>query len=214
MEVIKETLWKRCLSTKPPAKNSNICLSKTANQHKGTRKKCKKTNQAAIIQWQWQCLMYKPHRKPWPKSKISDISKQSPSPLHHTFLLGRARFTAQPLGTLSKDDDDGSEFVVKKMNLRSFKPNRVCLDPLNMPNTGDFSWSWILKGFYSGSKRGRKIRRRMSTSSIKRQIRRLHDVVVQWTSKKCTKKRDARAQLLFWSLNLLFFSKSSLWSSS
>ena len=109
------------------------------------------------------------------------------------------------LGTLSKDDEDGSETVGKKMNLRSFKLNRVHLDLLNMPNTGDFSWSWILKGFYSGSKRGRKIRRRMSTSSIKRQIRRLHDVVVQWTSKKCTKKRDARAEVLFWSLNLLFF---------
>ena len=45
----------------------------------------------------------------------------------------------------------------------------------------------------------------MSTSSIKRQIRRFHVVVVQWTSKKCTKKRDARAELLFWSLNLLLF---------
>ena len=44
----------------------------------------------------------------------------------------------------------------------------------------------------------------MSTSSIK-QIRRFHVVVVQWTSKKWTKKRDARAELLFWSLNLLFF---------
>ena len=102
MEVIRETLWKRCLSTptKTPAKNSNICLSETAYQHKGTRKKCKKTNQAAIIQWQRQCLMDKPHRKPWPKSKTSDISKQSPSPLHHTFLLGRACFTAQPLSAL------------------------------------------------------------------------------------------------------------------
>ena len=102
MEVIKETLWKRYLSTptKPPAKNSNICLSETVYQHKGTRKKCKKTNQAAIIQWQRQCLMYKPHRKPWPKSKTNDISKQSPSPLHHTFLLGRARFTAQPISAL------------------------------------------------------------------------------------------------------------------
>ena len=56
------------------------------------------------------------------------------------------------------------------------------------------------EGFYSGSERGRKIRRRMSTSSIKRQIRRFHVVVVQSTSKKCTKKRDARAELLFWSL--------------
>ena len=113
--------------------------------------------------------------------------------------------TIDILRTLDKDDDDGSENVGKKMNLRSFKLNRVYLDPLSMSNAGDFSWSWILKGFYSGSKRGRKIRRRMSTSSIKRQIRRFHVVVVQWTSKKCTKKRDARAELLFWSLNLLFF---------
>ena len=45
----------------------------------------------------------------------------------------------------------------------------------------------------------------MSTSSIKRQIRRFHVVVVQWTSKKCTKKCDAGAELLFWSWNLLFF---------
>ena len=44
-----------------------------------------------------------------------------------------------------------------------------------------------------------------SKSSIKRQIRRFHVVVVQWTPDKCTKKRDARAELLFWSLNLLLF---------
>ena len=108
------------------------------------------------------------------------------------------------------------------MNLRSFKFNRVYsfkfnrvyLDPHNMSNAGDFSWSWILKGFYSGSKRGRKICRGMFTPSIKRQIRRFHVVVVLWTSKKCTKKRDARAELLFWLLNLLLFSKPSLWSSS
>ena len=47
----------------------------------------------------------------------------------------------------------------------------------------------------------------MSTSSIKRQTRGFHVVVAQWTSKKCTKKRDSRAELLFGSLNLLF-----LWS--
>ena len=103
MEVIRETLWKRCLSTptKPPAKNSNICLSETAYQHKATRKKCKKTNQGAIIQWQRQCLMDKPHRKRWPKSKTSE-NKQSPSPLHHTFLLRRASFTTQPLSAWSR----------------------------------------------------------------------------------------------------------------
>ena len=40
------------------------------------------------------------HIQALPKSKTSDISKQSPSPLHHTFLLGRARFTAKPLSAL------------------------------------------------------------------------------------------------------------------
>ena len=49
------------------------------------------------------------------------------------------------LGTLSKDDDDGSENVGKKFNLRSFKLNRVNLGPLNMSNAGDSSWSLILE---------------------------------------------------------------------
>ena len=51
------------------------------------------------------------------------------------------------LGTLSNNDDDGSENVAKKMNLHSFKLNRVHLDPLNMSNAGDFSWSCIRKDF-------------------------------------------------------------------
>ena len=45
------------------------------------------------------------------------------------------------LGTLSKDDDDDRENLDKKMSLPSFKLNRVYLDPLNMSNVGDFSWS-------------------------------------------------------------------------
>ena len=50
--------------------------------------------------------------------------------------------SVQTLGTLSKDDGDGgSENVGKEMNLRSFKLNRVYLDPLKMSNAGDFSWS-------------------------------------------------------------------------
>ena len=36
---------------------------------------------------------------------------------------------------------DGSENVSKKMNLRSFKLNRVYLDPLKMSSADDFSWS-------------------------------------------------------------------------
>ena len=42
---------------------------------------------------------------------------------------------------ISNNDDDGSEKVAKKINLRSFKLYRVYLDPLNMSNAGDVSWS-------------------------------------------------------------------------
>ena len=85
MEVIKETLWKRCLSTptKPPAKNINICLSETAYQHKGTREKCKKTIQAAIIQWLRQCLMYKPHHIASPDRSRKQATFLSRVPVHY-----------------------------------------------------------------------------------------------------------------------------------
>ena len=67
-----------------------------------------------------------------------------------------------------------------------------------MSNAGDFSWGWILKNFIQVQKEeGKFVVVYISTSSIKRQIRRFHVVVVQWTSKKCIKKRDARAELLF-----------------
>ena len=42
---------------------------------------------------------------------------------------------------LGNDDEDGSENVAKKINLRLFKLYRVYLDPLNMSKAGDFSWS-------------------------------------------------------------------------
>ena len=45
------------------------------------------------------------------------------------------------IGTLSKDDVDGSENITKKMNLRLFKLYRVYLELLNSSNVGDFSWS-------------------------------------------------------------------------
>ena len=50
-------------------------------------------------------------------------------------------------GTLSNYDDDGSEDITKKKNLRPFKLYRVYLEALNSSNVGDFSWSLILKGF-------------------------------------------------------------------
>ena len=64
--------------------------------------------------------------------------------------------TIDILGTLSKDDDDGSENVGKNKSLRSFKLNRVNLDPRNMLNASDFSWSWILKDFIQVQKEEEK----------------------------------------------------------
>ena len=45
------------------------------------------------------------------------------------------------LGSLGNDDDDGSENVAKKINLRLFKLYRVYSNPLNLSNVGDFAWS-------------------------------------------------------------------------
>ena len=67
------------------------------------------------------------------------MSKSSIKRQIRTFHVVVVQWTLK--GTLSKDDDDGGEKKVgKKMNLRSFKLNRVYLDPLNMSNAGDFSW--------------------------------------------------------------------------
>ena len=50
----------------------------------------------------------------------------------------------------------------------------------------------------------------MSTSSIKRQIRQFHVVLVQWTSEKCTKKHDAHAELIVLITKRIVFLKSTI----
>ena len=56
-------------------------------------------------------------------------------------------FVAFPLPSPSSDlklpnnDEDGSENITKKMNLRPFKLYRVYLEPLYSSDVGDFSWS-------------------------------------------------------------------------
>ena len=44
-------------------------------------------------------------------------------------------------GSLANNDDNGSENITKKINLRFFKLYRVYLEPLNLANVGNFSWS-------------------------------------------------------------------------
>ena len=69
-------------------------------------------------------------------------------------------------------------------------------------------------GPYPSTEREIKFRRSLLTSSIKLEIRHCYVVVVQKRAKKCTKKRDARAKLLFCFWNLLFFFTFSLLSAS
>ena len=117
------------------------------------------------------------------------------------FLLVLSR----TLGTLSKDDDEGSENVVKKWicvfsNLiASIWTRSICQMQATFPGVE------FLRILFRIKKRKENSSSYMFTSSTSRQIRRFYVEVVQWTSKKCTKKRDTRAELLLSSLNLLFF---------
>ena len=54
----------------------------------------------------------------------------------------------------------------------------------------------------------RKFRRRLCTSSVQREIRHFHVVVVQWRQRNLQKKLDARGKLLFCQLNLLLLWRS------
>ena len=65
-----------------------------------------------------------------------------------------------------------------KWNKRVFKLCRVYSNLLKMSNIGKFSWPIDFLGPHSSSERERKFRGRLFTSSIKREIRHFHVVVV------------------------------------
>ena len=83
-----------------------------------------------------------------------------------------------------------------KMNLRSFKVNRAFGPAQYVKMQATFPEVEFLRILFRFKKR-----KENSSSHVhvlhKTAIRRFHVVVVQWTSKKCTKKRDARVELLF-----------------
>ena len=86
---------------------------------------------------------------------------------------------------------------LKKLNLRPFKLYRVYLKPHNSPNEGEFSWSWILSDFiHVQLEKGQFVIVCPNPPQIVA-LGGFTSVVVQWTSKKYTKKRDARAEQLF-----------------
>ena len=91
----------------------------------------------------------------------------------------RCRIVRPSIGSLSNNNDDGSENITRKMNLRRFKLYRAYLEPLKSSNHGQsFYYPWSNLGDFF---------RCLSTSSTKRRIGRFHVVVMQY----------ARAELLF-----------------
>ena len=78
--------------------------------------------------------------------------------------------------SLSNDNEN----VAKKLNWCPFKPYRVYFDQVSFVKCGRFFLELNSYGIYPCSKRERKIRRRMFTSSIKHRIslKRFQNVVV------------------------------------
>ena len=135
-------------------------------------------------------------RRTWNRSEKRIRNILSKKTLGTTFIFAsRVNF--------SIDDVDGSEIVICRMNSRFFK--LFCVY---------FKCRWIsLKliswGPHSSLERERKIRRRLFTSSIKREIGHFQVVVVQVPERNIQKlKREARTKLLFCLINLLLFWRS------
>ena len=105
----------------------------------------------------------------------------------------------------------------QKVNSRCFKLHRSFYNSLDLSNAHDFFPGVEFQRTVSKltkTKRKSVVRCLVFTSSIKREIRKFHVVVVQRRQKKCTKKRDARAKLLFYQSQAVAFLPFSLTSPS
>ena len=104
---------------------------------------------------------------------------------------------SQPFVTRElSSNDDGNENGAKKMNFASFHIESLLFGRAQFLKCRRFLLELNSQGIYLGSKREKKILRRIFTSSIKCRL-------ASFTSYSCsgrqrsTKKRDARARLLF-----------------
>ena len=100
------------------------------------------------------------------------------------------------MGSLSSDDGDGYENVTYKVNSRCFKLYRAYSISFSSSNLGIFFWSWILEYCSKVQEKKKKV------------VVFVHVPHKTWNwlfsrrsravmAKKCFKKRDARAELLF-----------------
>ena len=92
---------------------------------------------------------------------------------------------AQLIGSFSIDNGNGSENVSFKMNSRFFNLCGVYSNLLKMASVGEFPWSWFPEDLTQVYVLHKTCNYAFSRRSRAR------------TVKKCTKKRDARAKLLF-----------------
>ena len=85
----------------------------------------------------------------------------------------------ETIGSLSNDDGHGSENVTQKVNSRCFKLHRSYSNSFNLSNVGDFFQEMNYKGLHLSSQKEKEIGCHVFSSSIKREIRQFHAVVVQ-----------------------------------
>ena len=114
----------------------------------------------------------------------------------------RLQFTSVPesnliIGTLRLNDAVATRTSLKKMNLHSFQSLSQLFLPTYFVKCRRTLLELSSLGPYPSSEREIKFRRCLFTSSIEREIRHFHVVVVQKRANKCTKKRVARAKMLF-----------------
>ena len=113
------------------------------------------------------------------------------------------------VGTLRSEDSDGSENVAEKVNSRSFNLHHDYSKSLTLSNAGEPSKK--LKSYEPyplSSEREEKLRRRLRSSSVKREKRHFHVVVVQTRQGNVQKGVMHAQKLLFWLFNLLLFWRS------
>ena len=106
------------------------------------------------------------------------------------------------MGCLSIDSGDVTGNATFKMKSSCFKLCRVYSSSVKMSNEGEFPRGWFLGHRIQVRKRKKNRRPSVFTSSIKREIRHFHVVVVHWRQRNIQKRRAARAWLLFCLSNL------------
>ena len=100
--------------------------------------------------------------------------------------------------SIGNDHYGGSENVALKNEFKFFKLHRVYLQPFNLSNVSNFPGVEFLRTLSRFKERKGNFSSYVHVlHKTSLRIRRFQIVVVQWTSTKCTKKRDARAGPLF-----------------